>query len=112
MWMCMAFGLPLVGYWLMVIDIRAYLLSLRRALVVVARAVTPGTPYWARRDEPQCLVALELRLPCTEQEVLAAYRKLVKDLHPDRGGDLQAFLKLQRYFEQAISLVRQQGRPG
>jgi hypothetical protein len=105
-----AFGLPAVGYWLMALDIRRYLRSLRRALVVVARAATPLTPYWARRDDPPCLVALDLQMPCTEEEVLAAYRKRVKDLHPDRGGDLQAFLQLQRHFEQALLLARS-GKP-
>ena len=103
-----AFGLPLAGYWLMALDFRRYLRSLRRALVVVARAASPSTPYWARRDEPPCLAALELRLPCTEEQVLAAYRKRVKDLHPDRGGDLHQFLRLQSHFEQAMHLARQQ----
>jgi hypothetical protein len=103
-----AFGLPLFGYWLMAIDIRAYLRSLRRALVVVARAATT-TPYWAaRRDCPPCLQALELDLPCTEEQVLAAYRQRVKELHPDRGGDLQQFLRLQKHFEQAMHLARSQ----
>ena len=101
-----AFGLPLFGYWFMALDIRAYLRSLRRALVVVARAVTPGTPYWAvRGDRPPCLVALELALPCTEEQVLGAYRQRVKALHPDRGGDLQQFLRLQKHFEQAMHLA-------
>jgi hypothetical protein len=101
-----AFGLPAFGYWLMAIDIRRYLRSLRRALVVVARVATPLTPYWARRDDPPCLVALDLPMPCSEEQVLAAYRKRVKDLHPDRGGDLQAFLRLQKHFEQALHLAR------
>lgn len=106
-----AFGLPLFGYWLMVIDIRAYLRSLRRALVVIARAAT-NTPYWAaRRDCPPCLQALELDLPCTEEQVLAAYRHRVKELHPDRGGDLQQFLRLQKHFEQAMHLARSQAKP-
>ena len=102
-----AFGIPLAGYWLMALDFRRYLRSLRRALVVVARAAAPSAPYWARRDQPPCLLALELRLPCTEEQVLAAYRKRVKDLHPDRGGDLQQFLRLQSHFEQAMHLARQ-----
>ena len=53
------------------------------------------------RDRPPCLQALELDLPCTEEQVLAAYRRRVKELHPDRGGDLQQFLRLQKHFEQA-----------
>jgi hypothetical protein len=38
--------------------------------------------------------------------VLAAYRTRVKDLHPDRGGDLKQFLQLQKHFEQAMHLAR------
>jgi hypothetical protein len=102
-----AFGLPAAGYCLMALDVRRYLRSLRRALAVVARAATPSTPSWARHDQPPCLLALELRLPCTEDQVLAAYRRRVKDLHPDRGGDLQQFLRLQNHFEQAMHLARQ-----
>jgi len=51
-------------------------------------------------------VALDLRPPCSEEEVLAAYRQRAKSLHPDRGGDLEKFLRLQQHFEQALHLVR------
>lgn len=103
----LAFGLPAAGYCLMAIDIRAYLRSLRRALTVVTAAVTQEMPAWAvRRDRPPCLAALDLTLPCTEGEVLQAYRERVKSLHPDRGGNLQQFLRLQKHFEQALHLVR------
>ena len=98
-------GLPLLGYVFMVHDFRRYLRSLRRALMVVAQ-VMPSTPYWARRQRPACMKAFGLHLPCTEEEVLAAYRDLAKMLHPDRGGDLQKFLRLQKHFEQALRMVR------
>ncbi|MEM8946111.1 MAG: hypothetical protein AAGD11_13135 [Planctomycetota bacterium] len=101
------FGLPLAGYVIMYFDFRRYLRSLRRALVVVANAI-PATPYWALRSRPQCLKVLELTLPCSEAEVMAAYREKAKELHPDRGGDLEDFLRLQRYFEQALLLVRKE----
>jgi hypothetical protein len=107
-----AFGLPLLGYGIMAVDVRRYLRSLRRALVVVARAAYPGGPYWAGQDRPPCLQALELELPCTEEEVLAAYRRRVKSLHPDRGGDLQQFLRLQKHFEQAMHLARSHAKVG
>jgi len=107
-----ALGLPLLGYVFMFLDIRRYLRSLRRALVMVAEAM-PGMAYWAAiRSRPPCLIALDLRLPCGEQEVLAAYRERVKLLHPDRGGDLQKFLKLQRDFERAMHLVRGNAQAG
>ena len=100
-----AFGLPLLGYVLMALDFRAYLRSLRRALVVVTQAV-PKTPYWALKQRPPCLKELGLHLPITEADVLTAYRERVKHLHPDRGGDLRKFLKLQQHFEQALQLVK------
>jgi len=101
-----AFGLPAFGYVLMVSDFRRYLRSLRRALVVLTRSVTPNSPYWARRDRPPCLETLDLAMPCTEEQVLAAYRRKVKEMHPDKGGSLHKFLQLQRHFEQAMYLAR------
>jgi curved DNA-binding protein CbpA len=50
-------------------------------------------------------LALGLTLPCTAEDVLAAYRRKVKKLHPDRGGNRRQFLQLQAHFEQALALV-------
>ena len=97
--------LPALGYVLMVLDVRAYLRSLRRQLVRVLDHL--DLPEWARRETPRCLVALGLRLPCTEEEVKRAYRDKVKRLHPDRGGDRRKFMKLQTHFEESLSLARQ-----
>jgi hypothetical protein len=107
-----AFGVPLLGLVLMVSDIRRYLRSLGRALVLVSYAVRPGIPYWARRRRPPCLETLDLELPCTEEQVLTAYRKKVKELHPDKGGSLQKFLQLQRHYEQAMYLARSASSTG
>jgi hypothetical protein len=98
-------GLPLLGYVFMYLDTRRYLRSLRRAMVFVSK-VTPFTPYWVLKERPPCFEALDLRAPCSEEDVLSAYRERVKLLHPDRGGDMQKFLRLQRHFEQAMDLVR------
>lgn len=103
-----AFGVPIFGHFLMVVDIRRYLRSLRRALVVLAYAARPTMPYWARQQRPPCLESLGLELPCTEEQVVAAYRQRVKQLHPDKGGSLSQFLQLQRHFEQAMHLARNQ----
>lgn len=92
------------GYGCMVIDIRAYLRSLRRALVVISN-YRVELPDWVRRDTPRCIQALGLHLPCTTDDVLNAYRQKVKVLHPDRGGNRQEFLMLQQHFEQAMALV-------
>ncbi len=101
------FGIPLLGYVAMVSDFRRYLRSLRRALVVISQVV-PVVPYWAVMQRPPCLRALGLELPVTEEEVLSAYRERAKTMHPDRGGDLQQFLRLQKHFEQAMDLAQRQ----
>ncbi len=97
---------PAVGYWLMIIDIRAYLRALRGMLVVVKDHLPHFTPYWAHRHTPGCIRSLGLDLPCTEEEVKQAYRRLAETLHPDRGGDRQRFLLLQGQFEEAIQFLR------
>ncbi len=109
--MAVFFGLvvvaPILGYWFMVADIRAYLRALRGALVLVADYF-PEMPDWVRRETPGCLRALGLQLPCHEDDVKRAYRQLAEELHPDRGGDRKRFLLLQRQFEESIRFVRQQ----
>lgn len=95
---------PLLGYFFMVLDYRAYLRSLRRAMVAV-RGYVAGLPEWVKRDAPPCMQALGLTLPCTREDVLAAYRERVKRLHPDAGGSRTQFAKLQRHFEEAMSLA-------
>jgi hypothetical protein len=99
-----AFGIPVLGYVCMVLDFRAYLRSLRRALVVVTGYRTE-LPEWMRKNTPRCILALGLTMPCTTDEVLAAYRRKVKELHPDHGGDKKAFLRLQAHFEEAMAFV-------
>lgn len=104
-YLTLLFGIPLLGYVAMAFDIRRYLRSLRRALVVVSE-VMQDIPYWALMQRPACLRTFDLELPCTEEEVLTAYRERAKTMHPDRGGDLQQFLRLQKHFEEALRLVR------
>ena len=97
-------GLAAAGYACMVLDVRAYLRSLRRALVVITH-YRVELPEWIRRDTPRCVQALGLKMPCTTEEVLEAYRERVKVLHPDRGGSRREFLLLQRHFEEAMALL-------
>ena len=96
---------PSVGYWLMVADVRAYWRALRGVLVRVANHF-PELPSWARYETPGCLKSLGLTLPCTESDVKEAYRQLAQQLHPDRGGDRQKFLHLQRQLEEALTFLR------
>ncbi|MCA9236608.1 MAG: hypothetical protein KDA44_14125 [Planctomycetales bacterium] len=111
LFIALAFGLPLLGYVFLALDIRRYLRSLRRALVLVSRVPTK-THYWALKHRPPCLKALGLDDRSTEEDVMVAYRERVKEFHPDRGGDLQKFLQLQKHFEQALHLVRQRAARG
>jgi hypothetical protein len=97
-------GVVVAGYACMVLDIRAYLRSLRRALVLITH-YRMDLPDWIRKDKPRCIEALGLTLPCTTDEVLSAYRTKVKEVHPDRGGDSREFLRLQQHFEQAMTLA-------
>ncbi len=102
--------LPLIGYWLTVLDIRAYLRALRGMLVRIT-ARTAETPSWLRDETPPCLRAMGLNMPCTEEDVKQAYRRLAKELHPDRGGDIRRFLILQEHLEQAHHFLRQRELP-
>jgi len=103
-YLLLAFGLAALGYVCMVFDIRAYLRSLRRTLVLVSH-YRVELPAWVRKDTPRCILALGLTLPCTADDIRAAYRRKVKLMHPDLGGDRREFLRLQSHFEQAIALI-------
>jgi hypothetical protein len=106
-YLALLIGVIAAGYICMALDIREYLRSLRRALVLVSQ-YRVELPEWVRRDRPRCLQALGLTFPCTTDDVLTAYRRKVKLLHPDRGGDCREFLRLQEHFEQAMALVTKQ----
>src|SRR4029079_10236152 len=98
------FWLSAVAYISMGLHFRAYLRSLRRTLVLISH-YRVELPEWVRKDRPRCIQALGLTLPCTIEDVLSAYRRSVKLLHPDRGGDPREFLRLQEHFEQAMALA-------
>ena len=97
--------LPLVGYVYLVIDVRDYLRRLRGWLVHTSSYA--GTPDWLTRG-PAALNALGLTMPCTEVELLEAYRRKVKRLHPDHGGDRKKFLRFQAQFESLAEEIRRQ----
>lgn len=99
-------GVIVAGYSCMVLDIRAYYRSLRRALVLISH-YRMELPSWVRRDTPRCIQAFGLKLPCTADDVLIAYRQKVKLMHPDRGGNRREFLQLQQHFEQAMGLLQE-----
>lgn len=103
-------GVPVAGYVLLVVDIRKHYRRLKQALMVVSNYKVQ-LPSWVAHDArqrgrtPACLAAFGLELPCSEADLLEAYRELVKTKHPDLGGDRSEFLQLQRHFEEARSLL-------
>ncbi|MBI2824732.1 MAG: VanZ family protein [Planctomycetia bacterium] len=62
-------------------------------------AKKPGS--LATDGRPDFLVRLGVLLPCSPEDVEAAYREKVKSAHPDRGGTQQQFLELQTAYERA-----------
>ncbi len=111
--LALAILVPAVGYVFMALDLRAYLRSLRRGLMVVGRSLAfHEVPDWARPHTPRAVAALGLRMPCTQEELKRVYRQHVKQLHPDHGGDQRRFLMLQAHFDEAMAIVAAAGRCG
>ncbi len=104
--MTLVLGVLVAGYAGAYLDFRRWLRSLRRTLVCMANYL-PHMPQWALRETPRCLLTFGLKLPCSEAQLLAAYRQHVKLLHPDHGGDKRLFLQLQQHFEQSLEVVRE-----
>ncbi|MEM7029626.1 MAG: J domain-containing protein [Chloroflexota bacterium] len=64
-----------------------------------------ATPYQDRLTAaPACFNKLNLNFPATTAQVKRAYRDLVKQVHPDQGGNHDDFLSLQAAYEQALRL--------
>jgi len=99
------FGL---GYWFA--DFRGWLKACGRKLILV-RDYLPQIPRWARHKTPRSLRVFGLKLPCDEQDLLQAYRQMVKGIHPDHGGDLDTFMKLQVDFEDARHFLQSLQEP-
>lgn len=59
----------------------------------------------SREAVPACVARLGLELPCTLEEVKTAFRQQSKAVHPDRGGDNDAFILLRTSYEQAVDYV-------
>lgn len=50
-----------------------------------------------------CFADLGLSARATAAEVKAAYRRLAKEHHPDRGGDAAAFRRINEAYEEALA---------
>jgi hypothetical protein len=59
-----------------------------------------------RIDRPEFLAVLGLIPPVTVEDVKQAYLDKVMTAHPDRGGSVEQFVRLQKAFEQATEYAR------
>jgi len=57
-------------------------------------------------QHPECLVVLGLLPPVTAEDIKQAYLVKAMAMHPDRGGDPQQFIRLQKAFEEANEFVK------
>jgi hypothetical protein len=55
---------------------------------------------------PECLAMLGLRPPLTLEDVKQSYMAKAMKAHPDRGGDPQEFIRLQKAFDEANEYVK------
>jgi hypothetical protein len=56
-------------------------------------------------DRPDFMEALGLLPPYTAEDVRMAYREKAKNAHPDHGGSIGDFVKLQEAYERALEYV-------
>lgn len=64
----------------------------------------PAKP--ADSQPPECIVTLGLMPPVTLEDVKQAYLVKARTMHPDRGGDPEQFVRLQKAFEDANEYVK------
>lgn len=57
-------------------------------------------------QHPECLSILGLLPPVTLEDVKQAYLAKAMTMHPDRGGDRDQFVRLQKAFEEANEFVK------
>lgn len=72
--------------------------------MVSVRASVSSEPTSPQR--PDYLTTLGLRPPVSEADVKQAFLEKVKVAHPDRGGNLQSFNRLQQAYEQSLHYVQ------
>lgn len=59
----------------------------------------------AASTTPPCIRELGLGMPCTADQVRAAYHEKARACHPDRGGDVRQFVALKSAYEEALAMV-------
>ncbi len=91
---------------------RGYLLSLRLVEAswpyqlfssLLTLSSTLARP--AEIPTPPCLVELGLQLPCTAADVRRVFDERVRKAHPDRGGDVEQFVRLRAVYLEALDFL-------
>ena len=59
----------------------------------------------AMREAPACLRYLELSSSCTIDDVETAFSRLVRRHHPDRGGNVDDFVRIRRAYLDSLTLL-------
>lgn len=61
------------------------------------------TKLFNHDDTKKALKILGIKENATKKEIKQAYRMLVRNAHPDKGGDAKKFIKLRKAYEHLIS---------
>lgn len=56
---------------------------------------------------PDFVKPLGLSIPFNIEDIENAYRRRAKQVHPDRGGDIEEFIHLREQYEKALAFFRQ-----
>lgn len=70
------------------------------SLITMTDTATPE-----QAANPPCLETLGLALPCTADRVEEAFHRLVRKVHPDRGGSVEEFVRLRNAYLEALELL-------
>jgi curved DNA-binding protein CbpA len=66
----------------------------------------PSQPPAGDHSHPECITILGLLPPVTAEDVKQAYLAKARTMHPDRGGDPEQFIRLQKAYEEANDYVK------
>lgn len=72
---------------------------------VTLTTLAAGTARNSSTPPPPCLEELGLKLPCSAEDVRIAFQRRVRGVHPDRGGDVESFVRLRAAYHQALDLL-------
>lgn len=55
---------------------------------------------------PECFKYFGFNSIPSEDELKSTYRKMAKNMHPDKGGDPDEFVRMNRIYDEAVSIIR------